>query len=127
MSAITSPRTPEQNCLLAALPSFEYDRLAPRLEDVALHAGQILALPDETISRVYFLRGAVVSLLVPLDDRSAIEGATPGRDSMVGLDALLGDGTSRVEVVVGVPGRAACLDYRLSCAAYDRLRHNVWY
>jgi CRP-like cAMP-binding protein len=109
-SAPESRCAPEQNRLLAALPTCEYERLAPRLEDMALQAGQLLALPDETISRVYFLRGAIVSLLVPMEDGSAIEGATLGREGMVGLEALLGDGTARVEVVVDIPGRAACMD-----------------
>jgi CRP-like cAMP-binding protein len=120
MSAIVATRRPEQNCLLAALPEYEYDRLAPQLNFVSLEAHQILALPDEQISRVYFLRGAVVSLLVPMEDGSAVEGATVGREGVIGLEAVLGEKTSRLETVVQIPGEAVCLDVVGLRAALER-------
>jgi CRP-like cAMP-binding protein len=110
MSVIPSQHRSERNCLLAALPDFEYERLASELEDVQLRARQLLALPDAPMSRVYFGRGAVVSMLVPMLDGSAIECATVGREGMVGLEALLSDGTAHMEVVVHVGGDAAALD-----------------
>src|SRR5260370_28076832 len=110
MSAIVAARKPEQNCLLAALPALEYARVAPQLESVWLQSRQILALPDEPISRVYFLRGAVVSLLVPMEDGSAVEGATVGKEGVIGLEVFLGDETARMEAVVQIAGAAVCLD-----------------
>ena len=98
-------RFPEENCLLASLPDDEYARLAPALEHVWLAPRQILGLPDESISRVYFPRTAVASLLVPMQNGSAVEGATVGKEGMLGLEGFLGGATSPVEVVV--PGAPA--------------------
>jgi CRP-like cAMP-binding protein len=114
-------RFPEENCLLASLPDDEYARLAPALEHVWLAPRQILGLPDESISRVYFPRTAVASLLVPMENGSAVEGATVGKEGMLGLEGFLGGATSPVEVVVHVAGTAGRMD---AGAFRDQLHHS---
>jgi CRP-like cAMP-binding protein len=113
MSAITVPRVRDKNRLLATLPESEYERLAPDLESVELSPRQVLTLPDQSIGRIYFLRDAVVSLLVPMEDGSAVEGATIGNEGMVGLETFLGDGKARSEMVVQIGGHAARLEASL--------------
>jgi CRP-like cAMP-binding protein len=105
-SVPTRRTLPEQNRLLAALPADEYQRLAPYLEVVHLEAKQVLASPEQSICHVYFPRDAVISLLVPMEDGSAAEGATIGNEGMVGLQVFLGDSTASEEVVAAVPGAA---------------------
>ena len=78
-------RLPEENRLLASLPEYDYGRLAPTLQAVWLQPKQILGLPDESISRVYFPRTAIASLLVPMENGSAVEGATVGLAHVIGL------------------------------------------
>jgi CRP-like cAMP-binding protein len=113
-ATINLTATLERNRLLAALPPAEYERLLPELEPVHLSARQLLALPDQPVSRVYFIRGAVVSLLVPMSDGSAVEGATIGNEGMVGLEAFMGDGAdARLEMVTQIPGPAARIDAQL--------------
>jgi CRP-like cAMP-binding protein len=125
MSVIPSQRGSERNYLLAALPEVEYDRLAAKLEDVQLRARQLLSFPDGPIPRVYFGRGAVVSQLVPMHNGSAIEGATVGCEGMVGLEAVLGDHTAHMEVIVHVAGDPAALDacaFRYAVSSSPALR-----
>jgi CRP-like cAMP-binding protein len=96
----------EKNRLLATLPAEEYQQLAPHLEVVHLEAKQVLASPEQPIHYVYFPRDAVISILVPMEDGTAAEGATIGNEGMVGLGVFLGDSTSNEEIVPAVPGEA---------------------
>ncbi|HEV7665142.1 MAG TPA: cyclic nucleotide-binding domain-containing protein, partial [Chloroflexota bacterium] len=83
-----SPERQDLNFLLAALPASEYRHLAADLDPVHLQSGQLLAMPDEPSRWVYFVRDAVVSLLVPMSDGSAVEGATIGNEGMVGIEVF---------------------------------------
>jgi CRP-like cAMP-binding protein len=110
MSPSTDAAPPERNRLLAALPRVEYEALAPHLTDVPIaHRQELMAL-GQPLTAVYFPRGAVMSVLVTMDDGAAVEGATIGQEGMVGLAAFLDDGISIDDAVCQVPGRAARLD-----------------
>src|SRR5207302_6901157 len=93
--------------LLAALPRADYERLLPDLEPVCLAQKQLLTEPDEPITHVYFLRGAVASILAYMADGAAVEGATVGREGLIGLPLLMGDGMGTEVAICQVPGRAA--------------------
>jgi hypothetical protein len=86
-------RRSERNRLLAALPREQQAELAPALETVFLEAKQIVGMPDEQVRHIFFPRAAVLSLLVPMEDGGAVEGATLGNEGLVGLHAFLGEGT----------------------------------
>jgi CRP-like cAMP-binding protein len=107
MSSDAHPVRAEQNHLLASLPCDEYSRLMVDLEPVCLRAKQIISLPDEPIRHVYFLRDAVVSLLVEMDDRSTIEVASVGSEGLIGLGAFLGESMETDQLAVQIPGHAA--------------------
>jgi len=96
----------EQNRLLAALPQVEYERLLPDLEPVGLVQKQSLTQPDEPITHVYFPRGAVASILAYMEDGAAVEGATVGREGLIGLPALMADRIGTEVAICQVPGEA---------------------
>ena len=117
--------TPERNRLLAVLPRAEYEVIVPQLADVRLSHRQTLTVRGEPMQQVYFPRGAVVSVLVDMDDGQAVEGATIGHEGILGLAVLLGDGTATDDAVCQVPGPAACMDvpeFRAACERSGRLR-----
>lgn len=90
-----------RNRLLAALPPAEFDRLAPRLEPVALELSRVLFRPEEEISHVYFPVTAIVSLLTNLEDGTGMEVGLVGREGMVGVSAVLGGSETKVATVQG--------------------------
>jgi CRP-like cAMP-binding protein len=116
---------PERNRLLAALPSTDYERLARRLEVVRLEPGQVLLARGGPIEYVYFPRGAVVSVLVDLDDSQAIEGGSVGHEGMVGLAAAFDAVPAVDDAVCRIPGAAARMEaraFRAACKRSARLR-----
>jgi CRP-like cAMP-binding protein len=107
----------ERNLLLGALSDGQRAQLAPDLESVCLHAKQVLTLPEEPVRHVYFPRDAVLSLLVPMEDGTAVEGAMVGNEGLVGLQVFLGERTAREEMVVQLAGEAARVRADHFCAA----------
>src|SRR5215213_7353854 len=120
MSPSTDAAQPERNRLLAALPLADYEALAPHVTVVTLAHRQVIATRGQPLQHVYFPRGAVLSILVQMDDGQAVEGATIGHEGMLGLAAFLSDGTSIDDVVCQVSGQAACLDVAELQAASER-------
>jgi CRP-like cAMP-binding protein len=116
----TDAAQPERNRLLAALPLADYEALAPHISDVTLAHRQVIATRGQPLQHVYFPRGAVLSILVTMDDGQAVEGATIGHEGMLGLAAFLGDGTSIEDAVCQVSGQAARMHVSDLQAASDR-------
>src|SRR5207249_1029791 len=76
-----------------------------------LNVRQVLSIPDQAIHHVYFPHHVVVTLLVPMENGTGIEGATVGNEGMVGLRVALGAATSTEEIVVQVGGEAMQMSY----------------
>jgi len=93
------------NSLLAVLPPKLVGELMASGETVPLELKRILHEPDEPASHVYFPLSGVVSLLTVLDDGSAVEIATVGREGMTDFAAYL-DLESPARWLVQVPGSA---------------------
>ena len=91
---------PALNRLLAALPDDEYQALLPDLELIQVEHRQVVSRPGEPIEHVYFPRGAVISMLVPMSGGQRVEGATIGYEGMAGLPLFLGDSSSVQEEVI---------------------------
>ncbi|MGI8497324.1 MAG: Crp/Fnr family transcriptional regulator [Gemmatimonadaceae bacterium] len=81
-------RAPEQNHLLRAFPSSEYERLLPVLEPVHLAVKQLLCDRDARITHVYFPTTCVASMVNDSEEGS-VEVGTVGREGMVGAAVLL--------------------------------------
>ncbi len=76
------------------------------MRDVLLRARHLLAAPGEPIEYVYFPRDSVISLLVPMQDGTTVEGATIGNEGLIGLQVFLGNGKATEDVVVQIAGSA---------------------
>lgn len=112
--------TPEVNQLLASLPQAEYAGLLPDLEAVQMDHKQYISRPEEVMDYVYFPRGAVVSILAPMEDGQSVEGATVGMEGFVGLSVFLGDGSGEEEVICQVAEPGARMSAERFRAASDR-------
>ena len=86
-----------QNRLLAALPTGDYDRLAPHLHLESVVVGDTIHEQGRRISDVYFPNGGVFSVTNRMRDGALVEVATVGREGMLGIGVFLGDrsGTGR--------------------------------
>jgi CRP-like cAMP-binding protein len=118
-------RKSEENRILQALSDKQRAQIAPDLKSVCLHAKQVLAEPEEPTRYVYFPRTAVLSLLVPMEDGTAVEGAILGNEGIVGLQVFLGECAAMEEIVVQVPGEAARMranDFRTVLASSCELQ-----
>ena len=87
------------NRLLAALPSNDFDRIAPTLDVRPLKLKTVLHKPGEVIQHVYFPGGGFCSILAALKDGRMVEVATIGREGMVGIAAVLESPGSSIAMV----------------------------
>jgi CRP-like cAMP-binding protein len=111
---------PEANLLLASLPQADYEALLPDLHDVQIEHHQWLSRPNESTEHVYFPRGAVISMLVPMADGQSVEGATIGLEGLAGIAVFLGEQPTEDEVICQVPGPAARMTADRFRAAFER-------
>ena len=95
------------NRLLASLPVDDFNRIAARIESVALKRAETLYEPDAPIEYVYFPTGALISLVASMRDGTVVEVAVIGREGMVGLPLAFGSETSSRKVITQVPGLGA--------------------
>jgi CRP-like cAMP-binding protein len=82
-------RTDLTNGLICALDICTYEQLAPHLSHREFDRGDVFYEPGDAIEHIYFPHRGVISLLSVLEDGSAIETSTVGRESAVGLLAGL--------------------------------------
>lgn len=100
------------NRLLAALPRAEFERLAPRLEQVKLPNG-ILYDAGDVVHHAYFVQSGMVSLLSVTDKDQVIEVGVVGDEGMVGIPSALRDKRAPLRTLVQIPVTAL----RLSASA----------
>ena len=82
--------SPNQNHLLAALPTAEFERLVAHLELVALPLGEILYEPGGQLRHAYFPTTAIVSLHYVLESGASAETAGVGNEGVVGISLFMG-------------------------------------
>jgi CRP-like cAMP-binding protein len=109
-----------KNLILSALPSAEYEALAPHLSGVNLALGQVLYEQDEIIPFVYFPMSAVVSSLNVMENGDSLEVGIVGSEGIIGLSVIFGAEVAPLHSVVLLAGRALRLDARLLRAAFLR-------
>jgi CRP-like cAMP-binding protein len=109
---MTSPDNPNRNQLLAALPTAEYERLAPHLAPVPLPLGEILFEPGGQLDHAYFPTTAIVSLHYVMESGASSESAGVGNEGVVGVSLFMGGDTTTGSAVVKSAGHA----YRLGRA-----------
>jgi CRP-like cAMP-binding protein len=94
------------NRLLAALPSEDFERLAPVLQPVDLTVYQTLFRAEAEVDAAYFVETGTISMLARLAGGSLVEVGMVGRDGMAGLSFVFGTAISPVEAMVQISGRA---------------------
>jgi CRP-like cAMP-binding protein len=99
------------NRLLASLPDDVCQSLSRHFEDVSLTLKQRLFEADHPIDAVYFpQRGAIISLVTPMQDGSVVEVATVGHEGMVGVGVYLEAVHVHYRAFCQMPGRATRIE-----------------
>jgi len=106
MSVVARPNETGENRLLAALPRDEYERLAPRLQKVSFHLGEVVYEFGGQLDYVYFPTTSIVSLLYTMENGSSAEMGLTGNDGVVGIALFMGGGTMPNRAVVQSAGSA---------------------
>ena len=114
------PGDPKQNCLLAALPDPDLQRLAAQLEPIELPLGLVLYESGRTMSHVYFPTTAIVSLLFVLEDGASAEIAVVGSEGIVGISLFMGGESTPSRAVVQSAGQGLRLSSRVIKEEFNR-------
>lgn len=117
-----------KNLFLAVLPPRDLALLRPGLQFVDLSQGDIVSESGRRVGDVVFIEAGMVSLLATMQDGSAIEIATLGRESIVGVLSAIGDHRSSVRAIVQITGSAwkiRASDFRLAVEKSRTLRDLV--
>src|SRR3970040_1161334 len=117
---MSSPHSPSQNHLLAALPAEEFERLAPHLELVPMPLGEILYEPGGQLRHAYFPTTAIVSLRYVMETGASAETAGVGNEGVVGILLFMGGDTMPSSAVVQTAGHAYRLEGRLLQQEFSR-------
>ena len=96
--------SPHQNHLLDALPTGDYERLAPHLELIPMPLGEVLYEPGGTLRYVYFPTTSIVSLLYVMEDGASAEIALVGNEGILGISLFMGGDTTPSRAVVQSSG-----------------------
>src|SRR3989304_10461065 len=113
---MSSPHTPNQNHLLAALPAADYARLLPDLELVQMPLGWAVYESGGHMSYVYFPTSSIVSLLYVMEDGASAEIAITGNCGLVGISLFMGGESTPSRAVV----QSAGTGYRLRASVLKR-------
>ncbi|MEO5672685.1 MAG: Crp/Fnr family transcriptional regulator [Ramlibacter sp.] len=109
-----------QNHLLAALPTAEYERLAPHLELIPMPLGEVLSESGGRLSHVYFPTTSIVSLLYVLEDGASAEIAVVGNEGILGISLFMGGDTTPSRAVVRSAGHGFRLKAELLQKEFGR-------
>ncbi len=117
---MSSPPSPSQNHLLAALPTAEFEALAAHLELVPMRLGQMLYEPGGLLQHAYFPTTSIVSLHYVMESGASAETAGVGNEGMVGVSLFMGGDTTPSSAVVQTAGHAYRLERRLLKQEFER-------
>ena len=117
---MSAPHNTSQNHLLAALPTAEFERLAPHLELVPMLLGETLYEPGGRMQHVYFPTTAIVSLLYVMESGASAEIAGVGNEGILGISLFMGGETTPSSAVVQTAGHGYRLPARLLKEEFSR-------
>ena len=113
---MSSPHSPKQNHLLAALPAADYARLLPDLELIPMPLGWAVYESGGRLGYVYFPTTSIVSLLYVMEGGASAEIAITGNEGLVGISLFMGGESTPSRAVVQSAGNA----YRLRARVLKR-------
>lgn len=130
MSALITPQSAIKNCLLAALPGEDYKYLWQHLETVHIEVEDAIYVQGDRVDYVYLPVDCILSNLAIMRDGATVEISMMGRDSVIGISAVIGGYAARQWTRGLVPGTAFRVRteflrqlYQRSAAAQDLLMH----
>jgi CRP-like cAMP-binding protein len=113
---MSSPHTPKQNHLLAALPAADFARLLPELELIPMPLGWAVYESGGQMHYLYFPTTSIVSLLYVMESGASAEIAVTGNEGLVGISLFMGGESTPSRAVVQSGGDG----YRLKANALKR-------
>lgn len=117
---MSSRHSPNQNHLLSALPTAEFEPVAAHLQLVLLRLGEILYVPGGQLQHAYFPTSAIVSLHYVTEAGGSSEIAGVGNEGIVGVSLFMGGDITSSSAMVQTAGYAYRLEARLLMKAFDR-------
>ena len=117
---VPSPHSPNQNHLLSALPTAEFERLVPHLELVAMPLGETLFEPGGQLQHAYFPTTTIVSLHYVMESGASSESAGVGNEGVIGISLFMGGDTTTSSGVVKAAGHAYRLPRRVLMEEFSR-------
>jgi CRP-like cAMP-binding protein len=120
LSIMSSPHSPNQNHLLAALPTAEFERLLPQLELVPMRLGDLLCESGDQLQHAYFPTSAIVSLHYVMESGASVEVAGVGNEGMLGISLFMGGQTTLTRAIVQTGGHGYQLRSRLLMEEFNR-------
>lgn len=127
MANFTNSHHPVENRLLAMLPSEEYERLQPHLENILFTLSQVIYESGGQQRYIYFPTTSIISLLYLMENGSSAEIGVVGNEGVVGIALFMGGDTMPNRAVVqsagaGVRMKAAVLQEEFARAGtFQRL------
>jgi len=115
-----TPPNPNQNHLLAALPTAEFECLAPYLELVAMPQGEILYESGSQLQHVYFPTTAIVSLHYVTESGASSDIAGVGHEGVLGSSLFMGCPITPSRAIVYAGGYGYRLKARLLMQEFHR-------
>lgn len=112
--------SPNQNRLLAALPTADFAALEPHLERVAMKLGEVLYEPGGQLQHAYFPATAIVSLHHVMASGGSAESAGVGNEGVVGVSLFMGGDTTPSSAVVQTAGVGYRLERHLMLQEFNR-------
>lgn len=94
-----------KNLLLSSIPPDEYRRLELHMECVVMDLREVLCQPGDPVRYAYFPLSSMISSIVLLKEGTAVEAATIGKEGMVNVGLLIGEGASHFRVIQQVSGK----------------------
>jgi CRP-like cAMP-binding protein len=110
---VSSPHSPKQNHLLAALPAADYLRLLPDLELTPMPLGWAVYEAGGSLGYLYFPTTSIVSLLYVMKSGASAEIAVTGNEGLVGISLFMGGESTPSRAVVQSAGNGYRLKARI--------------
>jgi CRP-like cAMP-binding protein len=117
---MSSPHSPTQNHLLAALPRADLEAWAAHLELVPMLLGDRIYEPGGQLQHAFFPTTAIVSLHYVTTSGASSESSGVGNEGVIGISLFMGGDTTPSSAVVQAAGHAYRLERRLMKQEFDR-------
>ena len=117
---MVTPQSPNQNHLLAALPTAEFERIAPHLELSAMPLGEVLYESSGQLQHAYFPTTAIVSMHYVMESGASSEIAGVGNEGVLGISLFMGGNTTPSRAIVQTAGYGYRLKTSLLMEEFNR-------